>query len=198
MFRNLTFQCQTGQCLVVTGPNGSGKTTLLKILVGLLTPTTGKVEWGHDKNRVAPRYFHRWIGAVLPDAEPYGELTALENIRLAADLKDVNWKEGVETAGRFGLEPFLQQPLREFSSGMKMRLRLAIALMGNPKAIILDEPFAPMDASGRQMIQQVIEEQKKQGLIIFATNDPRDLASATDILELVPKSLGNRPKRPSI
>lgn len=191
----MNFQLETGDCLVVTGPNGSGKTTLLRLLVGLLTPTKGTVLWHLSSSALTPREFRPFAGALLPDAEPYGELTGWENLRLSADLKGARVSEGVEWADRFGLKPFLHQPVKEYSSGMRLRLRLAVALVGSPKALLLDEPFAFLDESGRWSLQQVISEQRNSGLVIVATNDPRDLSYGTKILDLGQESMVYRPQR---
>ncbi len=175
LFRKLSFTVPHGMGLVIIGPNGSGKTTLLKLLCGLLLPTEGQVFWQIGEIRATPLRARMALGTVLPDCEPYEELTAEENLQLVAELRSVQPERVDEWFERTGLTSAKRQLVREFSSGMKLRLKLAMALISEPFALLLDEPTAMLDEQGRRLVSDLIEEQKRRGIVIIATNDERDV-----------------------
>lgn len=174
LFRRLSFNVPQGTGLVILGPNGSGKTTLLRLLCGLMLPTEGQVVWSTKDAQLSPKQALPLLGAVLPDCEPYEELTAAENLQLLANLHGVQRQAVEKWLERVGLESAKEQLVREFSSGMKLRLKLAMALIHEPLALLLDEPTAMLDEQGRQLVANLIEEQKRRGIVIIATNDERD------------------------
>lgn len=175
LFRRLSFTVPQGTGLVILGPNGSGKTTLLRLLCGLMKPTEGRIVWETNGFELGPRQVRSLIGVVLPDCEPYEELTAEENMELIADLHGVNRSSVSEWLERVGLAQSKRQFVSEFSSGMKLRLKLAMALVHEPMALLLDEPTAMLDEQGRQLVSELIAEQKRKGIVIIATNDERDV-----------------------
>lgn len=193
LFRHLSLTATEGMGIVIVGPNGSGKTTLLRLLCGLLTPTEGRIVWQFNGLALTPQKARILIGAVLPDCEPYGELTAVENLRLVAELRGVDKKRVSEWLERVQLNKVASQQVNTFSSGMRLRLKLAMALLHEPLALLLDEPTAMLDATGRQLVTDLIAEQKRRGIIIVATNDERDLAYGDRQIFL--KADGNDAKR---
>lgn len=175
LFRHLSITVPQGTGLVILGPNGSGKTTLLRLMCGLIQPTEGKVIWKSDDFELSPNEARHLVGAVLPDCELYEELTAEENLRLIAELRGIPSSSVVEWLERVGLAEARKQLLCEFSSGMKLRLKLAAALIHEPTALLLDEPTAMLDERGRQLVSELIERQKRMGIVVIATNDERDV-----------------------
>jgi heme exporter protein A len=175
LFRRLSFTVPQGTGLVILGPNGSGKTTLLRLLCGLVQPTEGQVVWKCDEFELSPVKARPLLGAVLPDCETYEELTAEENLRLVANLRGVSSESVSEWLERVGLANARNQLVREFSSGMKLRLKLAMALIHEPMALLLDEPTAMLDEQGRQLVAELVAEQKRKGIVVIATNDERDV-----------------------
>jgi len=175
LFRHLSFTVPQGTGLVIIGPNGSGKTTLLRLLCGLLQPTEGQAIWRCNELNLSPVKARPLLGAVLPDCEPYEELTAEENLKLVANLRGVPAENVGEWLERVDLANAKNQLVREFSSGMKLRLKLAMALVHEPMALLLDEPTAMLDEQGRHLVAELIAEQKRKGIVIIATNDERDV-----------------------
>ena len=175
LFRHLSFTVPQGTGLVIIGPNGSGKTTLLRLLCGLLQPTEGQAIWRCNELNLSPVKARPLLGVVLPDCEPYEELTAEENLKLVANLRGVPAENVSEWLERVGLANEKNQLVREFSSGMKLRLKLAMALVHEPMALLLDEPTAMLDEQGRQLVAELISEQKRRGIVVIATNDERDV-----------------------
>lgn len=160
VFRRLEFCVARGECLLVTGVNGSGKSTLLKVLAGLEAPSEGVVESSCVR-----------LGYTAPDLRLYPSLTGAEHMELAARLRGSDIRndllDEVELSGAAG-------PTSSYSSGMRVRLKLALALQANPDLLILDEPGAGLDESGRSLLDGVIHGQKNRGAVIVATNDPRE------------------------
>lgn len=128
-----------GERVGVRGPNGSGKTTLLRVLAGLLKPTAGTVE--------APRR------TVLAHQQPYFfRGTARENVAYALRLNRRPVGEAQEWIARLGAEAFADRPASSLSEGERRRVAIARALAARPEALLLDEPFAGLDAEGRATV----------------------------------------------
>ena len=143
--RGLDLELEEGGFLVVTGPNGSGKSTLLALCAGLLAPSRGTIEIG------VPRHE---IGYLAHEPLVYRELTALENLDLYGRLYRV--PERRERIGmlleRFGLWDERHQRVAAFSRGMAQRLALCRTLLHDPRLLILDEPYAGLDAAGAEVL----------------------------------------------
>lgn len=171
LFRNLEFELHQGDCLVVLGANGSGKSTLLKSLVGLVEPSEGKVQMAG------------LFGYSALDLAVYPALTAAEHLELAGDLRGI--AAAVDPLlDRVGLANARNQITQEFSTGMRARLKLAIALQSKPDVLILDEPGAGLDESGRHLIESVVADQIQSGAVVIATNEPSERRFATFELEV--------------
>ncbi|MBC8066007.1 MAG: ABC transporter ATP-binding protein [Chlorobia bacterium] len=171
LFRGLEFDLGAGDCLAILGQNGSGKSTLLKTLASLVPPTEGKV--------TAPGN----LGYSALDMAVYPALTAAEHLELTADLRGCEPRVD-ELLGRVGLQSAKDQQAHEFSTGMKARLKLAIAIQAKPEVLLLDEPGAGLDETGRKLIEEVVAGQLKTGAVILATNDPLERRFATLELEV--------------
>lgn len=178
ILKDISFEVQSGTALGITGPNGSGKTTLIRILCGLIMPTKGKVIFYDNETRpLARENIFQYIGLVGPYLELYEDLTAEENISFFAGMKDINFRDGwIDTLfDRFGLSRYRKQVVRGYSSGMRQRLKYIFALMAKPEILFLDEPTSNLDNSGSQEVYAIMEEQKKQRILIFATNSVNEI-----------------------
>jgi heme exporter protein A len=186
IFESLSFEVPKGQGLVVTGPNGSGKTTLLRILSGLLRPTKGDVRLNVDGRVFSPEERLRHIGFITPELALYEELSALENLEFFARIRRLKRTKADHLAllERVGLKERGRDLVGTFSSGMKQRLKLAFAIQHEPMLLLLDEPGNSLDDSGRAVVEGVVAEQKKKGVLIVATNDQRELAYGEEKLAL--------------
>lgn len=165
LFRHLEFDLSPGDCLVITGANGAGKSSLLKCLAGLAPLSEGKV----SRSR---------LGYVSLDLQLYPWLTAREHLEFIADMNECPANE--DLLNRVGLpEAARGQYAGKFSTGMRARLRLAMALLPKPDVLLLDEPGASLDEAGRQLIATVVADQQTRGVVILATNDPLEEGFAT-------------------
>lgn len=147
---NVSISCGKGEILGLVGANGAGKTTLFKILLGLVTADSGKVEIAGDGVKK--------IGGIIEKPALYPYLNAHENLRLFAKMQGANSsKQAVEASlEQVGLPLNRTDPVRNFSMGMKQRLGIAVALLNNPSCLLLDEPFSGLDPLGIEALKQLI------------------------------------------
>lgn len=155
--------------LVVSGANGSGKTTILRMLAGLTAPTRGRLEIDVDRGR---------IGFLAHDPLVYRELTGLENLDLFGRLYRV--PERRERIGmlleRFGLWEARNERVASYSRGMAQRLALCRVLLHEPELLVLDEPYAALDADGESLLDRELTDLAGDGTFVVATHDPARLA----------------------
>ncbi len=175
LFRYLDLDLQPGDCLLVLGSNGAGKSTLLKLLAGIIPASEGKVNRPAD-----PR---NGIGYAALDQSVYPVLTVREHLELAAELR-VCEPRADELLEEVGLAYAAEFPGRHLSTGMRARLKFALAIQANPPVVLLDEPGAGLDLAGREMIARLIEKRRTTTAFVLATNDPEERRFATLELDL--------------
>ena len=164
------------ETLLIAGRNGSGKSTLVKILCDVLSPSQGSV----DITGAGPlNAFTRkaLFGLVSPYLQLYDEFSAMENLQLAAALRGLHGDARIheELLARVALDPKRADPVHGFSSGMKQRLKYALALAHHPRILILDEPMSNLDADGMTIVRGIMTEQRTRGILVVATNDLSDI-----------------------
>ena len=156
--------------LLVTGPNGAGKSTLLALFAGLLAPTRGELEVAVERGR---------IGYLAHEPLLYQELTALENLDLYGRLYRV--EERRERLGmlleRFGLWEARHDRVRDLSRGMTQRLALFRTLLHDPALLLLDEPYAGLDAAGAALLDAEVAALGDERTFVIATHQPDRLAA---------------------
>ncbi len=170
--RDLSLEVREGEVYGLLGPNGSGKSTTLKILLGLVTPTSGTAEvFGHDSRDFAARsevgflpenpYFYKF----LTGAETlrfYGRLCGLRGAPLKARIE--------ELLTLVGLEDARNRRVGGYSKGMLQRIGLAQAIIQDPRLVVLDEPTAGVDPSGSRQIRDLILGLKARGMTVLLTS----------------------------
>jgi heme exporter protein A len=186
VFRDINFDCVSGESVCIAGRNGTGKSTLLRILAGLLAPTSGRVLLSADGKRVDAGTRRRYVRLVSPDINLFDELTGFENLRFLAAVSGsrMSREELQRALDRVGLRGRSDDFFGEYSSGMKQRLKIAAALMSNPPLLLLDEPSSNLDEEGRELIYRVMEEQKNRAVLIFATNERSEQRFGGKVVEL--------------
>ena len=139
------------------GPNGAGKSTTMKMLLGLTNPTGGSVkllgQTMNEENRLA---LLRETGSLIESPSGYPHLTARENLAIVAGLKGVNRKDIDRVLDIVRLSSDANRKVGQYSLGMKQRLGIAMALLGKPKLLILDEPTNGLDPAGIQEMRSLI------------------------------------------
>jgi ABC-type multidrug transport system ATPase subunit len=165
-----------GEVLALVGPNGAGKSTMLALLAGALEPTTGKVERSDGVR----------VGWAPQRPGHYARLSALENLRLFARLAG----EGDPNAAANGLAESYELPdssrlSGDLSVGMRQRLNLAIAQLGTPQVLLLDEPTASLDPEQRQRLWETVADQAARGGgVVFATQNLEEVERAGRVVRL--------------
>jgi ABC-type multidrug transport system ATPase subunit len=169
LFRHVEIDLEQSHRLLIKGKNGSGKSTFLKCLAGLLIPLEGTIQIPNS------------IGYAALDLNLYPNLNASEHLEFAAQLRDVD-PQIPELLNQVGLDIKNRKPCRTYSTGMRARLKLALALQHNPDLLLLDEPTAALDSDGRALIDEIMK--TFAGAVIYASNDDSDARWATHAVEL--------------
>jgi heme exporter protein A len=174
VLRGVCAEVRTGEALVVTGHNGSGKSTLLSIIAGLARADRGVIRLRENGAEIAEAQHRNFLALVAPDLTFYPELTALENLEFFARVRSLEWDrlQAEALLGRVGLAGRGNDLVGEFSSGMRVRLKYAAALQPEPRVLLLDEPTAMLDTDGVRIVEEIIAEQRRRGVLVLATNDP--------------------------
>jgi heme exporter protein A len=186
VFEGINFSLKEKESLVITGKNGSGKSTLLKILAGLLRPSNGEVKINLNGQSKKKEERRKLLGFVAPDLSLYDELTALENLEFLVSVQGLKFdkQELNEKLEKIGLKGRGEDSVSSYSSGMKQRLKYLFALLNEPKILLLDEPGSNLDEPGLFLLDNIIAEQKKRGILVLATNDKREIKYGDKILNL--------------
>lgn len=153
-----------GSTHLLLGPNGSGKTTLIRLLAGVLRPTKGAVlVLGEDPYRYPDR-IAKEVGIAYENHSLSAWADARTYLRFAAHAKGLG-EEAVDVEGdRFGLRGYWKREMGDYSAGMRKRVMLAQAWLGDPPLLILDEPYSNLDPEGRRLLASLLTERSSHGL----------------------------------
>ncbi|MEH6649765.1 MAG: ABC transporter ATP-binding protein [Motiliproteus sp.] len=166
--KNLNLELKQGEILGLFGHNGAGKTTTIKLILGLVEASRGKVQvFGSDPTLSSARNQRRQLGFLQENVSFYDQLTGLEVLNYFARLKGVPKKQCMALLDQVGLNEAENRRVKTYSKGMRQRLGLAQALLGNPKLLLLDEPTVGLDPIATQDFYQRLETLKKQGCTII-------------------------------
>lgn len=171
------------------GPNGAGKSTLMNIITDNLLPDSGTLYWNGTETRTLGKEYRRILGYAPQQQGVYESFTGRRFLSYMGTLKHISKKEQKEeierTAEHVNLLPVLDRKISTYSGGMKQRLLIAQALMGNPQLLIMDEPTTGLDPKERIRIREKIQELSEGKIILLATHVVSDIQSiATEILIL--------------
>jgi heme exporter protein A len=171
LFTNLNFGIEPGELLRIEGHNGSGKTTLLRALAGLLLPETGQILWNGKNIRNLREEYSRHLLYLGHLNGIKGDLSAVENLRVAAVLNGFALTEGRawEILGEIGLHGHEDLPSKHLSQGQKRRVALARLLANAARVWILDEPFTALDVAAVELLQAVIRRHVADGGMAIVT-----------------------------
>ncbi|PFM65321.1 ABC transporter ATP-binding protein [Bacillus cereus] len=164
LVENISFDVKQGEVFGFLGPNGAGKTTTIRMLVGLIKATEGTISVGGYSIKENFREAMRQIGSIVENPELYTYLTGWENLKqFARMLGDIPDERISEIAKMVHLDERIHDKVKTYSLGMKQRLGIAQALLGNPKLLILDEPTNGLDPAGirelREFIHRLVKEE---------------------------------------
>jgi len=169
----VSFAIGKNEIFGLLGPNGAGKTTTIRILSTVLEPDVGEVTIGGFSTGQQSDKVRSIIGVCPQELALYEELTALDNLTFFGRLVGMNGKEtkaqAMANLALMGLEQRAKGKVSKYSGGMKRRVNLAIALMGHPKLLFLDEPTVGIDPQSRNKIFETIQDLRKNGMTVLYT-----------------------------
>ncbi len=171
IFRHITYTLESGKSYAIIGSNGSGKSTLLQLIAGKLMPTEGSINFKHNNKEIAVDKIFRHLTLASPYLDLYEELTLNEAIEFhfgfkslwpGMEIKDIPYKIGLpHNEGKY---------LYEFSSGMKQRLKLGLAIFSNTEILLLDEPLSNLDKDGFRWYSEAMEQYRNNRLTVVCSN----------------------------
>jgi ABC-2 type transport system ATP-binding protein len=185
----ISFSIQSGSVFGLVGPNGSGKTTLMRILSGLEKPTTGRVLLDGVDITKNPNVMKSVLGYLPQDVAVYPNLTAYEFLCYIAGIKGLDGKSSRQQIdvllNILHLEHAKKRRLSTYSGGMKQRVGIACALLGNPKVIIVDEPSVGLDPEERVSLRKLFETLSKTCIVLLSTHIISDIGATASHLAVI-------------
>lgn len=164
---SVNLEGRSGELVAIHGTNGSGKTTLLRIVAGLVAPTQGRAAWAADRPGAKPRI--GWLGHAN---HLFDELTAIENVTLAARLARRDEAMALDFLGRLDVARSAARRASDLSAGTRRRVGLARVLATDPDVLLVDEPFAGLDRGAAGLVEALLDESRHEGrLVLIATHD---------------------------
>ncbi|MBM7717653.1 ABC-2 type transport system ATP-binding protein [Bacillus thermophilus] len=174
ILNNINMKLKRGKVYGLLGPNGAGKTTLFKALLNVI----------EYKGDIFKDYNHVTIGKLIEYPAFYPNLTCVENLKLHASYADIEYNDSIvnDLLGIVGLPDAKHKKFKELSMGMKQRLGVAKALMGNPNLLLLDEPTNGLDPMGMKDMRNLIEQnlKGKQRTIVISSHNLNEVSFVTD------------------
>lgn len=168
VLKGISFEIQEPQIVALVGPNGSGKSTLLNIITNLLSADSGKVTV-LGKENTDPGIF-RDIAFMQDNTVLYDYLTGYDHLQFIGDVQGINKEKIMATADRIGITPYIHKKVGKYSLGMKQHLLLAMAVLNQPKLLILDEPLNGLDPTSAIKVRNLLLEIHQSGTAILLSS----------------------------
>lgn len=182
IFKDLDYSFTMGEHYALIGNNGSGKSTLLQIISGYATLSKGTIDWGeYDTNNIFQQ-----ISLAAPYLELVEEFTTIEQCLFHDKFKPLRKDLSIEQViEMIGLKSARNKQIRYFSSGMKQRLKLALAIFSECPILLLDEPCSNLDKEGYVLYHELVQKYAKHKLIIVGSNDTQEYDFCTKHINLM-------------
>jgi ABC-type multidrug transport system ATPase subunit len=171
IFRGVNASIAQNQHVIFVGPNGSGKSTLLQITSGFLSPSEGEVVFFGLNGRIGPNNLHQCISYAAPYLDLYEDLTLLEAIDFHMRFRQLRaeWNRE-EVMQLMELSRHRDKQIRNFSSGMRQRVRLALAILTDSEVLCLDEPTSNLDRNAISWFRDLLEQNSTNRIVLVSTN----------------------------
>jgi ABC-type multidrug transport system ATPase subunit len=177
IFKNLDLELSSGDSLAITGGNGSGKSTLLKCLAGATPLTQGSIAYRTESGQLEEESWFRSLAIAAPYMELPEEFTLLEGIDFHFQFKKrFGHSSSQELVELLGLEKHKHKALSQFSSGMKQRVKLGLAIFSEVPLLLLDEPTSNLDKQGIAWYLDTMDRSAKGRIVVVCSNEPREYA----------------------
>ena len=181
---DLSFAIRAGEAVALWGANGAGKTTVIHCLLNLM-PFRGDILVNGLSVSANGKRVRQQIGFVPQELNFHNDLTVVETIRFYAQLKKIPAGHDFgPLLAQLDLAACLPKKIGSLSGGMKQRLALALALLADPPILLLDEPTANLDETGKQWVYSIIETYRQSNIVIIATNEPEEVVLATQRVDV--------------
>lgn len=185
IIRDMDFDFEANSITGINGINGSGKSTLIKLLSGYLSPSQGNIAYYHEEKKIDRSELYHHISLAAPYTDLIQEYDAEEMFlfhtkfkKLRKDLDANQFLEIVNLKGNKGKQ------IQYYSSGMKQRLQLAIALFTDSKLLLLDEPTSYLDNANKEWFYNLLQDELSDRTVIIASNDLDDFRYCTKVISL--------------
>ena len=188
IFKNISHTFDNGKSYAIIGPNGSGKSTLMKILSGHLTPSAGQIAFSNHTKKIDDAAVYPLISYAAPYIDLIEELTLTEMIAFHSKFKPLSKNLKInDLIALLNFKKSKDKEIRFFSSGMKQRLKLALAICCETPILLLDEPTTNLDAQGVEWYQNLVNQYavSPQRLVIVASNIEHDYMFCGDMLNIL-------------
>lgn len=180
---NISLSIRKNSVFGLLGPNGAGKSTTLKMITGIMKPSAGEILF---ENHPWTRKDLKDIGALIENPAIYPNLTAMENLKLACTLYGLPKMRAEEVLNIVDLEKSGKKKVKNFSMGMKQRLGLGMAIINNPKLLILDEPTNGLDPIGIEDLRELIRSFPSKGMtVILSSHILSEVAQVADEIGII-------------
>src|SRR6188508_358311 len=172
IFRHLTYEFSAGQSYAIVGPNGSGKSTLLQVLSGSMEVNEGNAQWSMLNAQCPTEQVYNHISICAPYLEVVEEMTLIELLNFHAGFKPfLSSITSEKIISILGLENAVNKQIRNYSSGMKQRVKLAQSIFSDVPVVLLDEPCTNLDTTGVELYKQLIQDYCQKRMVIVSSND---------------------------
>ena len=171
VFKGISLSLASGSRTAILGPNGSGKSTLLQVIGGALVPTEGSIEHRLKGQVVPQEQVYRHISIAAPYLGLYEDLSLRQAVEFHARFKPLRAGLKPSDVARIAyLDQALEKPVLHFSSGMKQRLKLALAILSDTPLLLLDEPASNLDAEAIAWYRALLQEHMSGRTLLIASN----------------------------
>lgn len=186
ILRQADLQLLPGHAYAITGPNGAGKSTLLRLLSGHLTPSKGSIRFFDAQSEIPTAEAYRHISYAAPYIELIEELTLRESLQFHRQFRPfLNGMTDKDIIELLAFRKAEDKQIRHFSSGMKQRLKLALALCSDASAVLLDEPTTNLDRQGMDWYHNLVKTMRGNRLLIVASNVEEDLRFCEERIDIL-------------
>jgi ABC-type multidrug transport system ATPase subunit len=186
VFKGIDFNFEQRGRYAIVGSNGSGKSTLLKVLSGHLSPSKGSITFSHFDKIISEDHIYQQVSYAAPYIDLIEELTLEEAIGFHQNIKPlISGITAVKLLDILALPKAQRKEIRHFSSGMKQRVKLALAICSDTPILLLDEPSTNLDQQGIEWYKALVKEFSANRLTIIASNDPHDISFCQSQLNIL-------------
>ena len=169
VLKDVSVNCEEGECIALIGPNGSGKTTFIKCLLGMVVPDSGFITF-KGSNIIHDWQYRKHIG-YMPQIGRYPDnMTMAQLFEMMKDIRKQKDNIDEELIHAFGLDKLMQKRMRTLSGGTRQKVSAALAFLFNPDVLILDEPTAGLDPVASEVLKEKIIAEKQKGKLILITS----------------------------